>query len=289
MARLLTATNTTNGRLLADTESVGASPSIDTISAAVEQGATGNFTASNFSTIVTWRLTDADGNTIDTTGTATTFDCPALGDGPNLLTGTVTLTLIDDQAAQASDTFTLAVQSGYHEVRLATGFDTGPESFVEGYSQNVEVGDPFFGLDADITLRDDATALTDGPVTTTLYGMDRSDGQMESFTYETGPLYVTSNFDINFESIVYVSANFGIDFESIVYAERNYSIVFGSSSSFTKVSLNYDFGFDTLQQVSNDLTVAFNTSEIISRNYSFTFGSDSLPFSTPAARVFKVT
>lgn len=156
-------------------------------------GDTLNISTTNMSTLTTWQLEDSLGNTINITGSDTTAVIPALADEVNrLITGTVTLT-VGDGTDTATDTFNLISPSGYASVKLAAGFDTDETTYLFNYGGTPAVGDEFHYLTSEVTLYDDGSWESSSSVTTTIYGVDATDGYMESFNLITGGVDGTSS------------------------------------------------------------------------------------------------
>jgi hypothetical protein len=179
-----------------------ASASIDTVDATFSYGDTINFTTTGFSTLTSWTLTDSAANTISlTSGGETSAVMPDYANGvSSLLDGAVTLEVSD---GTLTDTIaaTLTAKTGYTSVNLTSGFSTGAESYLNGYTGTPAIGDEFHALTAHTTLGADGSHITNN--TTTVYAIDATDGYMESFQILVGSAVNTRSIvSSNVESLV---------------------------------------------------------------------------------------
>ena len=163
-----------------------AGATVDTVDDPDEFSGTLNYTHTGLGTITTATIDDGT-NTISLTSiTDSSGVIPDYGDVVNrLLTGTVTLTL-GDGTLTATKTFTLNPKTLYSSVKLTSGFSTTSESYLYNYGGIPAIGDEFHYVTSEITLDNQGGWTTNGSGTTTIYGVDATDGVMESFTHETG-------------------------------------------------------------------------------------------------------
>lgn len=148
----------------------------------IAYGATGNYTSTGLGPRTSWQLEDSAGNTISVTGDQNTFNPPNLASGANrILTGPVYLIVGDGtNTVKSSNTFVLNPPANYSSVVLESGFDTSVNSFLFNYSGTPAVGDEFLFVTNEVTLFPNGNFTMPSAGTSTFYGIDATDGLMES-------------------------------------------------------------------------------------------------------------
>lgn len=148
-----------------------------------------NFNTTGLGTLTSWTLSDGTNTNNLLAGGDNNATIPALAGGqvPRILTGTVTLT-VGDGTTTAATQFTLEPPTGYSMTTLAAGYQTGPGSYLNGYTGTIEVSAQFFWETADFNFFDNVGGFEMVAAgTSTIYGVAPSDGLMESAVITTGP------------------------------------------------------------------------------------------------------
>lgn len=166
--------------------SFGPTLTINEASAAFGDGLT--WTSSGLGTLTSATISDGT-NTINLTSlTDTSATIPSIGnDVSRVITGTGLTVTVGDGVDTAQDTIDLNPPTGYSSVKLTSGFDTSEDSYLFSYGGTPAIGDEFLFVTADVTLDSLGGIEAAGDITTTVYGIDATDGFMESFVLTLGP------------------------------------------------------------------------------------------------------
>ena len=159
-----------------------ASASVTVPVSSARYGDTVSYSSSGLNARTSWAIEDSEGNIIPITGDQNSFTIGNLVKGATRpISGPVYLQVGDGTTTvRTASTFTLNPPANYSEVRLAAGFDTSVDSYLNGYTGTVAVNTPIWWPTAQGTLLDNGDFILNAPGTMEFFGGELTTGLIDS-------------------------------------------------------------------------------------------------------------